>query len=185
MKNKHRTMTCSANWQETCLRQWIRGDRIEQLSCGALLKRGAELFSDTLYDILPSGRDPDCQLSERTIPAGHNTVKAEIISLHNGTDSDCLQLLSTLGQLHKVCHQQQWYLFAWWSPAHRPGPHYSRQYTNVQQIGNPNVCKHQDRILLIISFTPQHLSYHMMASTCFLPRSYLQPKVRRSCCMQY
>lgn len=103
-KNKHRATTCSANWQETCLRQWITGDRDEQLSRGALLESRPELFSDTLYEMLPSGRNPDWQLSERTIPAGHNTAKAEIIPLHNGTDSDCLQLLLSLGQLYKVCH---------------------------------------------------------------------------------
>lgn len=51
--------------------------------------------------MLPSGRNPDWQLSERTIPAGHNTAKAEIIPLHNGTDSEHSQLSSSLGQLHK------------------------------------------------------------------------------------
>lgn len=66
----------------------VRGDRDEQFSRGALLERGPQLFADTLYEVLSSGRNPDWQLSERTIPAGHNTAKAEIIPLHNGTDSD-------------------------------------------------------------------------------------------------
>lgn len=50
-----------------------------------------------------------------------------------------------------------------------PGPHYSRQHTNAQQIGNPNICKHNGRILLIISCTPQHLSYILW---WLLPVSY-------------
>lgn len=97
-------MTFSADWQETCLRLWGRDDRDEQLSHEALLEGRPELFSDILYEMLPSGRNPDWQLLERTIPAGHNTAKAKIIPLHNSTDSVCLQLLLSLGQSYKVCH---------------------------------------------------------------------------------